>query len=114
MSKATKTYNGKPVYPFKVGDNNTGQCSSCGEVFYGERSFDTHRRDGACLDPGDALNRKGEPHPYWLDKSGRWHYGPRRADFNYATLQGCETDAPGVITLPTDSKPSETGSSNAA
>lgn len=100
-----RTINGKPLYPFVVGDNNTGQCSSCGEVFYGERAFDSHRRDGICLDPanpprsrrrvrvdsGTVVTVEGEPLPYWLDKKGRWHWGKRRPSETYESAPNPRT-----------------------
>ena len=106
---------GRQAYPFKVGDNSTGQCSACGRVFYGEHAFDVHRRGGLCLDPYAPPRRKdGTAEPWWRDSKTRWHYGQRMsaeararmaANRSVASTQGCETppaDAPGT---PTDSEP---------
>lgn len=71
----------RPPYPFTVGDNATGQCSACAEVFYGEGAFDHHRRgvepDRGCIDPANPPRREdGTPEPWWLDNRQRWHLGP--------------------------------------
>ena len=98
-------------YPFKVGDNNTGQCSVCMEVFYGEAAFDRHRRDTPdgdryCVDPADPpAGRTGKALPFWLDKQQRWHFGKRNTawttpDHRYVNAQGCENPSPGVLTTP--------------
>lgn len=68
----------RPPYPFTPGDNTTGQCSTCGEVFYGERSFDTHIRgeypERGCIDPATDPPRK-DGRRYWLDTRQRWRFG---------------------------------------
>lgn len=71
-------YAGKKPYPFKPGDDKTGQCSACGEAFYGEESFDWHRRGEGpgrhCIDPAkEPPSKTGRR--YWYDNQGRWHYG---------------------------------------
>ena len=85
------TYGGKPAYKFRVGDNKTGQCSECGEVFYGDFAFDAHRRgphDGEryCVDPrtGEVREEGRKPLTYWQGKCGRWHYGERRPEGTWA------------------------------
>lgn len=70
------------LYPFRVGDNKTGQCGDCGLVFYGEGAFDRHRRgDHAvrryCIDPSAAGDL------WWRDGKGRWHHGRRRPRDTY-------------------------------
>lgn len=98
-------------YRFKTGDDRTGQCSVCMEVFYGEQSFDMHRRGEHphgryCIDPSDPpVSAAGLPAPYWLDGLGRWHYGRRRPSDSYADrlvteAQGCENPTPGISTTP--------------
>lgn|GEM_PF-6023405 len=73
-------YAGKKPYPFKPGDDKTGQCSDCGEVFYGERAFDRHRRDAGddrvCIDPGNPpLRKDGTPERWSRDSRDRWRLG---------------------------------------
>lgn len=75
-------YGGKPPYPFTEGDNMTGQCALCGEVFYGEKAFSLHQtlRHG-CIDPATPPpGRDGTPQPWRLDSRGRWHYGEPMSD----------------------------------
>lgn len=80
----------RPPYPFKLGDNKTGQCSACGEVFYGEESFDKHRQgeepNRVCVDPARQKPSKGGRR-YWYDNQGRWHYGAPINPNEYAERQ---------------------------
>lgn len=114
------TRGGKPRYRFRVGDDKTGQCSECGEVFFGERSFDRHRRGPHepggryCVDPATEPPAEKSGAHYWVDDKGRWHYGLRMSDKTMPErfplpLQGCEQEPPGVITLPAQLNASQTG-----
>lgn len=56
----------------------TGHCSGCCRTFSGETAFDKHQRldpDGRtiCLDPATITVGR----PWWVDETGRWHYGER-------------------------------------
>lgn len=107
----------RPPYTFKAGDNSTGQCSACREVFYGEEAFDRHRRgeepERRCIDPTDPpLRRNGTPEPWWLDDRGRWHRGRRMPeDVRRALEATCSragaTNDPSQVSQvpPTDSEP---------
>lgn len=37
------------------------ECRACLCVFSSETTFDRHQRDGRCLDPVSAVNKKGAP-----------------------------------------------------
>ena len=110
-------------YRFNVGDNSTGQCSACMEVFYGENAFDSHRRgDGSdrhCVDPANPpLRKDGKPEQWWMDEKGRWHVGQRMDDEARARLQVSSARAgaektPSLVSQvpPTDSVPSTAAAS---
>ena len=65
-----------------------GHCPKCHESFRGDAAFDNHlvrRPDGAghsnCVHPSEATKPKtGDPHPYWQDDNGVWHYGARMTE----------------------------------
>lgn len=46
-------------------------CRSCGQYFGGVNGFDTHRRDGQCLDP-EAITTKKGVRKLFLDSRGFW------------------------------------------
>lgn len=93
----------RPPYPFTPGDNSTGQCSACGEVFYGEAAFDRHRqdRDGdrICLDPA-TIESKPNAKAWWLDDRERWHYSKPMTPAERARIAGREGSKPPRTALP--------------
>lgn len=90
-------YAGKKPYPFTAGDDKTGQCSECGEAFFGERAFDLHRYDDgverACHDPSRIVAKPGGP-SWWLDTRGRWHHSKPMTQDDRDRVRGTDHRAP--------------------
>jgi len=51
-----------------------GHCAACCRTIVGLRAFDQHRSKGKCLALVDGENQ------FWLDDTGRWHWGPKMKD----------------------------------
>lgn len=93
----------RPPYPFTPGDNMTGQCSACGEVFYGEYAFDRHRQDSdgdrICIDPS-TIESRPDSKAWWRDDRGRWHYSKPMTPAERARIVGRERSNPPTTDLP--------------
>ena len=62
-----------------------GHCAGCCRSFRGLTAFEMHqtldeRGRTICHDPATMRNAKGELRPFWQDKTGCWHHGPRNPD----------------------------------
>lgn len=60
-------------------------CRTCGSYFGGVASFDLHRRDMACLPPGDVADRKGRA---LLKLTERGYWVKSLSDAQKASLRG--------------------------
>ncbi len=66
---------------WKQRGEKSGHCGGCHLTFYGQRSFDEHRRDGRCLNPAELEG-------WWVDKLDHWHSRPRMTDTELETAWG--------------------------
>lgn len=74
------------------GGETGGHCGNCCRSFRGLGAFDMHlarRDDGSgrsdCIEPSEAVDGKGNPRPFWIDRLGIWHHGDRRPADSYGT-----------------------------
>lgn len=69
---------------------NVAHCGACCRTFGGVSGFDSHRKDGKCLDPNRMRTKAGGP-VFRIDKRG-YYVGAQEADFD-AIFKKKETDS---------------------